>query len=175
MPEARKPSTQSNGYISGVRLANIRLLITAFRSQADFCRAVSKREPQLSQYFTDPSSPSHRQVGGIVARDIEQALDIPSNCLDREDGVAEFIPALSRKWKGEASVQSLGGDVQNIDAKSAKQGDLSSLQIATLDAVKNAMRAGRLSKADCLAMLNRWAMEEANEELSCPARPRNGA
>jgi hypothetical protein len=173
MPEARKPNPQSNSYISGVRLANIRLLITAFRSQADFCRAVSKREPQISQYFTDPSSPSHRQVGGIVARDIEQALDIPSNCLDHEDGVAEFIPALSRKWKGEASVQSLGGE--NLDAKSAKQGDLSSLQIATLDAVKNAMRAGRLSKADCLAMLNRWAIEEADESLSYPDRPRNGA
>ena len=168
MPEARKPSPYSNVYISGVRLENIRLLINSFRTQAEFCRIVSKRESQVSQFFADPSSSSYRQVGGIVARDIEAALELPPNCLDREEGVVEFIPELTRRWKGDASERGFRSET----GLAARPGELTSLQLATLDAVKDAMLAGKVTQADCLAMLNRWTTVDSEAEHGPGDRPR---
>lgn len=158
----------ANAYISGIRLANLEALIHVFGSRKKFCEASGTSYSHLSQMFLKPKedSPSRsgRGLGPNFCRKLEKSLHLGENCLDRENGVAPYLtmlvmthglPAPTLRFESEAPSFPNPSLPQPPVSNTIDTEDLSALEVATVDALTEAMRAKKFSRQDCMALLTK--------------------
>lgn len=154
----------ANAYIAGIRLANLQALIDTFGNRRKFCEASGASYAHVSQMFMTPKegtpSRSHRGLGPNFCRKLEKALNLGENSLDREGGVEPYLtslvithglPAPTLRFDSEPSPQ----PESPSPAKTLDTEDLSALEVATVDAVIEAMRAKVFRRQDCMDLLNK--------------------
>ena len=118
-----------------IRLANLKLLLDVFKTKVALAKKLEMSSAQLGQLLA-PDKQYFRPVGDALARAIERKCCLEPYALDAKHGVSD-----------QSTMESLDGVLDS---------SLRPIQQAALDSLKNAIKAGKVSDADCVALMVRW-------------------
>lgn len=148
-----------------IRFANFKRLLSLFPTKAEFGRATEISDTMLCQFFVDPDAASWRPTGSAAPRRVERALDLPDFSMEDQTQIEALLPAIVRHCvaRGLRASMPTGPAPVVFEQKSTRARLLVSTPVvrkplhqATIDALSDALGAGRLSDTDCVALMSAW-------------------
>lgn len=146
-----------------MRLENLARLSSLWPSRAAFCKAIDASPPHVSQLFQSPKSTGYRGIGAAFARKVERLLAIPRFSLDKPNGVEPYTLEVTQRNRLAPPAPAAALTVADrFELRPASTSPMQSLHAAALAALEQAMREGRVSQGECLALLTKYLGAEAN-------------
>jgi hypothetical protein len=144
------------------RFENLQRLLECFPTVAELCRATQSNASQLGNMLSDKARVGHRKVGHRFARRVEEALGLPHLSMEETDGIEPHLEQVVEHVRARGYSAAMPGTKPSPRQTAPIPGfvgTLKPLHLATVTALQEALRAGRLTDMQCLNLMQSWLPE----------------